>query len=217
MVENPVSAVSIEALKVLCLSAIVWWIGSFVHEGAHWVFTVPFGGILEHWKWMPPGWVDPIFAPNPWELVAKWAGGLAAALFEYLLLVFVLLILVLRAVQGKRYTLWWYLGGSLAVIIPIELLLGVFEGRFYHLYTDSVWQIRFLVPVGIGLGIAGNLLWREAVPKHPQNSPNAKHDHTQGRKPSPHLGAGAVLEGLGQVRGTDGLGAGEVGDGPGQL
>ena len=159
-----VKPVFIDALKAMPFAFLVWYVGSFVHEGAHWVFIVPFGGVLR-WHWWPPGWDYLVPASGTWATISLWAGGLAADVFEFSLLVLVLLILVLRSIRKCASGYWWYLGAGLASVIPSELFIGVFEGRFNSLYGNPVWQLCFYGPVGLMIGFAGFLCFRMAISK----------------------------------------------------
>jgi len=139
---------------------IIWYLGSFVHEGAHWLVIMPAGGWLKDWHWLSPGWQH-VWAPEPSMTLAQWAGGLVAGMADFLLLLLVLLIIAIRFATGKPSGVWWYLGAGLTLVMFHEFTTAVFEGRFHSAYGGPVYGVIDTV-----LAFAGLCLFSLTIPKH---------------------------------------------------
>lgn len=145
----------------LYLGLIVVWGAEFIHEAAHWIFTVPFGGSLENGHILPnPGWANVMPAPNPWGTITFYAGGLSASFF---LLAFLCLMVWRFRQTGSRF--WWWLGLSLAFGVSAELVAGLFEGAFPSLYTPTLF-----LPIAILIGLAGCLVYWRVIPPGGSNT-----------------------------------------------
>jgi len=140
----------------LILGLGVVWANMFVHEAAHWMFTVQFGGFLSNWHTLPmPGWSYVIPAAEPWGMLSFYAGGLFASLF--LILLIFLAVQLLRRAEG---VFWWWFGFALAIGASLELYIGAVEGAFRTIYTPCG---SFIV-VAILTVVAGCLLYCLVVP-----------------------------------------------------
>lgn len=128
------------------------WTAQFVHEGAHWLLTVPQGGSLIGWHWNPPGWFHVIPGSEPWGTMSFYLGGLAAGL--YLIICLGAIIWRLRL---SRSLFWWAVCLPLAFGASAELFTGIAEGAFNEFYNHSVFFFLWVVLIGF-LGMA--LYWR---------------------------------------------------------
>ena len=121
------------ALVALAAGLGIFWAATYLHEGLHWISTVPFGGSVNLWSWLPPGWLDVSPAPNPWGTIAPYVGGIGASAFLTLLLAF-----VIRHSSRTWDPFWRWLGVTLAFGVPAEAFAGVSEGAFIE-FSRTGW------------------------------------------------------------------------------
>ena len=123
----------------------------FVHEGGHWLFTVPQGGSLLVWHWIPPDAVV-VLASEPWGTISLYMGGLVAALF-----LATCLALIIWRFRPSNSVFWWSACLPLAFGAPAELFAGIAEGSLNDFYNGSLLFFVWDVLIGL-LGIW--LYWR---------------------------------------------------------
>ena len=120
----------------------------FVHEGGHLLFTVPQGGSLVVWHWIPPDAVV-VLASEPWGTISLYTGGLVAALF-----LTTGLALIIWRFRHSNSVFWWFVCLPLAFGAPAELFAGIAEGSLNDFYNGSllffVWDVLIGL-LGIGL------------------------------------------------------------------
>ena len=124
------------ALVALVVGLGIFWAATYLHEGFHWFFTVPFGGSVNLWHWLPPGWLDVNPAPNPWGTIAPYVGGIGASA-----LISLLLAIVIRHSSRTWNTFWRWLGVPLAFGVPAEAFAGVSEGVFIEFYRTGLFYL----------------------------------------------------------------------------
>ena len=134
------------ALVALAIGLGIFWAATFLHEGFHWVFTVPFGGSLNLWHWFPPGWSAIELAPKPWGLLASYAGGIGASVFLSLLLA-----LVIRHSFRTWDPFWRWLGVPLAFGALAEAFAGISEGAFIEFYLTGLFYVFMLAFATLGV------------------------------------------------------------------
>jgi len=134
------------ALVALAIGLGILWAASYLHEGFHWVFTVPFGGSLNLWHWLPPGWFDVKLAPAPWGIIAPYAGGIGASV-----LLSLLLALVIRHSSRTWDPFWRWLGVPLAFGVLAEAFAGISEGAFIDFYLTGLFYLFMFVFAILGV------------------------------------------------------------------
>ena len=134
---------------------------AFIHEGLHWIFTVPFGGSLAGWHLIPPGWYVLNPAPEPWGTITFYSGGLGAGA-----LLAVLLTLAIRLLILTRNSFWKWLGAPMAFGLPMEAFAGICEGAFNDYYSSGA---LFLGPAFL-IGLIGVGSYWRIVPVPPENT-----------------------------------------------
>ena len=134
------------ALVALAVGLGILWAASYLHEGFHWIFTVPFGGSLNLWHWLPPGWLAVSAAPYPWGTIAPYAGGIGSSVFLALLLT-----LVIRHSSRTWDPFWRWLGVPLAFGVPAEVLAGISEGAFIEFYLSGLFYVYLFVFATLGV------------------------------------------------------------------
>ena len=134
------------ALVALAIGLGIIWAATYLHEGFHWIFTVPFGGSVNLWHWLPPGWFAVRLAPEPWGIIALYAGGLGASGFLTLLLV-----LVIRHSFRTWDPFWRWLGAPLAFGVLAEAFAGIFEGGTDELYGTGLFYLVTFVFAILGV------------------------------------------------------------------
>ena len=134
------------ALVALAIGMTILWAATYLHEGFHWIFTVPFGGSLNLWHWFPPGWLDVNLAPKPWGAMAPYAGGVGASAF-----LFLLLALIVRHSSRTWDPFWRWLGVPLAFAVPAEALAGISEGAFIEFYLTGLFYLFMFVMSTLGV------------------------------------------------------------------
>ena len=127
------------ALVALAAGLGIIWATTYLHEGFHWIFTVPFGGSVNLWHWIPPGWFAVRLAPEPWGIIALYAGGLGASAFLILLLV-----LVIRHSFRTWDPFWRWLGVPLAFGVLAEVFAGITEGAFIEFYLTGWFYVAMV-------------------------------------------------------------------------
>ena len=108
------------ALVALAIGLGILWAATYLHEGFHWIFTVPFGGSLNIWHWVSPGWLGVNPSPKPWGTIAPYAGGIGAGA-----LLSVLLVLVIRHSSRTWDPFWRWLGVPLTFGVLAEVCAGI--------------------------------------------------------------------------------------------
>lgn len=134
------------ALVALAIGLGVLWAASYLHEGFHWIFTVPFGGSLSLWNWLPAGWIDVSPAPMPWGAIAAYMGGIGASATLSLLL-----ILIIRHSARTWDPFWRWLGVPLAFGVPAEAFAGVSEGAFIEFYLTGLFYLFMSLFAALGV------------------------------------------------------------------
>ncbi len=129
----------------------------FIHEAAHWIFTVPFGGSLHNWHILPnPGWsnIDP--APEPWETISLYDGGIGASVSLTLSLV-----LIMHLFRQTHSWFWKCLGAFLGFTASVEVFGGIAEGALNRFYTPS----DLYALLGVLIGALGLLVYWLTMPR----------------------------------------------------
>ncbi len=134
------------ALVALAIGLGILWAASYLHEGIHWIFTVPFGGSVNLWNWLPPGWLDVSPAPKPWGTIAPYIGGIGASAS-----LFLLLALIIRHSSRTWDPFWRWLGVPLAFGVPAEAFAGVSEGAFIEFYRTGWFYLSMFVFATFGV------------------------------------------------------------------
>jgi len=124
------------ALVALAIGLGILWAASYLHEGIHWIFTVPFGGSVNLWNWLPPGWLDVSPAPKPWGTIAPYIGGIGASAT-----LFLLLALIIRHSSRTWDPFWRWLGVPLAFGVPAEAFAGISEGALIEFYRTGFFYL----------------------------------------------------------------------------
>ena len=134
------------ALVALAIGLGIIWATTYLHEGFHWIFTVPFGGTLDLWHWLSPGWLAVNLAPEPWATIAPYAGGIGASAFLALLLT-----LVIRHSLRTWDPFWRWLGAPLSFGVAAEAFAGIFEGAFIEFYRSGLFYLIMFVFATMGV------------------------------------------------------------------
>ena len=137
---------SARALVALAIGLGILWAASYLHEGFHWISTVPFGGSVSVWHWLPPGWLDVSPAPEPWGTIAPYVGGIGASTFLSLLLT-----LVIRHSFRTWDSFWRWLGVPLAFGVLAEAFAGISEGAFIEFYRTGLFYLFMSVFSTVGV------------------------------------------------------------------
>ena len=146
------------ALVALAAGLGIFWAATYLHEGLHWVSTVPFGGSVNVWSWLPPGWLDVDPAQNPWGTIASYVGGIGASTFLALLL-----ILVIRHSSRTWDPFWRWLGVPLGFGVLAEAFAGISEGAFIEFYRTGLFYLFMIVFSTLGVIV---YLWLVVNPRN---------------------------------------------------
>ena len=133
-------------LVALAVGLGIFWAATYLHEGFHWIFTVPFGGSLNFWHWTPPGWLDVNLAPKPWGTIAPYIGGIGASASLSLFLA-----LVIRHSSRTWDPFWRWFGLPLAFGVSAEAFAGISEGAIIEFYRTGLFYLSMSVFSTLGV------------------------------------------------------------------